>query len=97
GAFRLVLGGLDDAAGRSSDVEGAHGELRSGFSDGLSGDDADRLAQLGQAARAEVAAVAHDAHAALRLADEWGPDTDTLDTGVLDLLGQLLGDLAVDP
>src|SRR5262249_2979943 len=104
-ALRFVLGGLDDAAGRSSDVEGAHGELRSGFSDGLSGDDADRLAQLGraagrgqlgQAAGAEVAAVAHDAHAALRLADECGPDTDTLDTGVLDLLGQLLGDLAVD-
>src|SRR5207245_2023966 len=82
-ALRFVLGGLDDAAGRSSDVERPHRELGARLADGLRGDDADRLAQLGQAARAEVAAVTHHAHAALRLAAERGPDTDGLDTGVL--------------
>ena len=55
----LVLGGLDDAAGGAADVEGPHRELRARLADRLGGDDADRLAQLGQAAGAEVAAVAH--------------------------------------
>src|SRR5262249_14408552 len=96
GALGFVLAGLDHAAGGAADVEGAHGELRSGFSDGLGGDDADRLAQLGQPSGAEVAAVAHHAHATLRLADQRGADTHALDTGVLDLLGQLFGDLDVD-
>src|SRR3989449_675952 len=94
-ALRLVLGRLDDAAGRAADVERPHRELRTGLADGLRGDDADRLAQLGQAAGAEVAAVAEHADAALGVAGEAGADAHALEARVLDLLRRLLDDLVV--
>src|SRR5436309_3515944 len=94
-ALRLVLGRLDDAAGRAADVERPHRELRAGLADGLSGDDADGLAQLGQAAGAEVAAVAEHADAALGVAGEAGADAHALQARVLDLLRELFDDLGV--
>src|SRR2546426_1133357 len=94
-ALRLVLGRLDDAAGRAADVERPHRELRAGLADGLRGDDADGLAQLGQAAGAEVAAVAEHADAALGVAGEAGADAHALEARVLDLLRRLLDDLVV--
>src|SRR5438445_667402 len=94
-ALRLVLGRLDDAAGRAADVERPHRELRAGLADGLRGDDADRLTQLGQAAGAEVAAVAEHADAALGVAGEPGADAHALEARVLDLLRCLLDDLVV--
>src|SRR5207237_844373 len=63
----VVLRGLDHAARRAADVEGPHGQLRAGLADRLGGDDAYRLPELGQAPRAQVASVAHDADTALRL------------------------------
>src|SRR5262249_35504528 len=57
-ALRLVLGRLDDTAGRAADVERPHRQLRARLADRLRGDDTDGLAELGQTARAEVAAVA---------------------------------------
>src|SRR6185503_1346835 len=92
-ALGLVLGGLHDAARGAADVERPHGELGARLADRLRGDDADGLAQLGQAARAEVAAVAQHADAALGVAGQGRADAHALETGVLDLLGQLLGDL----
>ena len=50
---------LEGLAGRSTDVEGTHGELRAGFADGLRGNDADRLAELDQLAGGQVASIAH--------------------------------------
>src|SRR5437773_4275691 len=94
-ALRLVLGRLDDAAGRAADVERPHRELCAGLADGLRGDDADGLAQLGQAAGAEVAAVAEHADAALGVAGEPGADAHALEARVLDLLRRLLDDLVV--
>src|SRR3989442_14929199 len=94
-ALRLVLGGLDDAAGRAADVERPHRQLRAGLADGLRGDDAHRLAQLGQAAGAEVAAVAEHADAALGVTGEAGADAHALEARVLDLLRRLLDDLVV--
>jgi hypothetical protein len=53
-----------DAAGhgrtrcRTTDVEGAHRQLRARLADRLRGDHADRLADVDQAAAAQVAAVA---------------------------------------
>jgi hypothetical protein len=53
-----------DAAGRcrsrrrTTDVEGAHRELRARLADRLRGDDADRFADVDQAAAGQVAAVA---------------------------------------
>src|SRR5215831_19481015 len=89
----VVLGGLHHPARRAADVEGAHGELSARLPDGLGGDDAYRLPELREAARAQVAAVAHDADAALRLAGERGADAYPLQAGVLDLLRQFLVDL----
>src|SRR2546422_7518462 len=94
-ALRFVLGGLDDAAGRAADVERPHRQLRAGLADGLRGDDADGLTQLGQAAGAEVAAVAEHADAALGVAGEPGADAHALEARVLDLLRRLLDDLVV--
>src|SRR5262249_12110982 len=82
----VVLRRLDAAARRAADVEGAHGELGAGLADGLRGDDTHRLPELGETACAQVAAVAHDADAALRLAGQRGADAHPLQAGVLDLL-----------
>jgi hypothetical protein len=58
-------GGLDRDAvdrgrtrSRTTDVEGAHGQLGAGLADRLRGDHADRLADVDQVATAQVAAVA---------------------------------------
>src|SRR5262249_60899893 len=91
----LALGGVaaPTRAHRSADREGGHGALGPRHADGPGGDDAHRLPELRETARAQVAAVAHDADAALRLAGEGGADAPPLQAGVLDLLRQLLVDL----
>ena len=45
-------------------MEGTHGQLRAGLADGLSGDDADRLAEVHKLGRCKVHAVALGADAA---------------------------------
>src|SRR3989449_715618 len=94
-ALRLVLGRLDDAAGRAADVERPPRKLGAGLADGLRRDDADGLAQLGQAAGAEVTPVAEHADAALGVAGEPGADAHALEARVLDLLRRLLDDFVV--
>ena len=61
---RFERGAFGDARSGSADVEGAHGQLRAGFADGLRGDDANRFAQFDHAAGGEVAPVAQRANAA---------------------------------
>ena len=80
---------------RTADVEGTHGELRSRFADGLRRDDAGSLAEFDQAAGSQVASVAHDANAALRLAGEHRADLHPLDTGRLNRARQVFGDFVV--
>src|SRR3989449_3198079 len=91
-----MLGCLDDAARRPADVEGPHRELRARLTDGLGGDDAHGFAELCEPPGPEVALVAHDADPALGVARERGADAHALQTRVLDLLRELLGDLRVD-
>ena len=50
---------LEGLAGRSTDVERTHRQLRAGFADRLRGDDADRFAELDELAGGEIASVAH--------------------------------------
>ena len=52
GILGLDGGLLDLAGGRAADVEGAHGQLRAGFADGLSRDDAHGLAHIDELPRA---------------------------------------------
>ncbi len=61
----------DDVLGRdAAGVERAQRELRARFTDRLRGDDADGLADVHLEPGREIAAVAHGAHAVLRLAGE---------------------------
>lgn len=73
-------------------MEGTHGELRAGFADGLSRDDADRLAYIDEVAAGKVASVAQRADAALGLAGQRGADHHGVDA----LVVQRLGDGFVD-
>src|SRR3954467_9439999 len=92
---------LDDArqavrdvrAGDAAGVERPHGQLRAGLADRLRGDDADRVADLGDDARGERAPVALLAHARGRAALEHRAHRDAdavLAVERLDDLGQLL-------
>ncbi len=95
--FRVLLGLLARTGGRAADVERAHSELRSGFADGLRGNDADRFAALHHSPGGEVAPVAELANAALRFAGQHRADLHALDTGRLNRGGQLFGDLLIEP
>src|SRR5438552_4089465 len=83
---------LGDARRRAADVEGPQRELRARLPDRLRRQDPDRLPQVHHVHGGEVAAVAHAAHAALRLAGEHRADADRLDPRVLDRLRGLLVD-----
>src|SRR2546425_829714 len=64
---------LGDPRRRAADVEGPQGQLRARLADGLCGENADGFAQIHHVHGGEVAAVAHPAHPALRLAGEHRP------------------------
>ena len=84
----------DDAAG----VEGPHGQLGARLTDGLGGDDADRLAELDDPVGGERLAVAGGADAVLGLAGEHRADPDPVDRGVVaERFDQLLGDQRCRP
>src|SRR4051794_8152849 len=83
----------DVRAGDAAGVERPHGQLRAGLADRLRGDDADRVADLGDDARGERAPVALLAHARGRAALEHRAHRDAdavLAVERLDDLGQLL-------
>ncbi len=95
GVAALVGGGFGlhhaDAAG----VEGAHGELGAGFTDGLRGDDADGFTDVDEATAREVATVAEDADALFCLAGEHGADVDFAQTSLADFIDSDLVDFLV--
>ena len=73
-------------------MERPHGELGSGLTDRLGGDDADRLTDLDRQAGSQVEAVAIRAAAAIAFTGEHGADLEPLLTDALDGLGLLLVD-----
>ena len=87
---------LGNSRCRTTDVEGTHGELRSGLADRLRGDDASSFAEFDQASRGQVTAVAHHADSALRFASEHRTNLHPLDSGSLNRSGKFFGDLVVD-
>src|SRR5262245_13480029 len=93
---RLVRRLLGNLRRRAADVERAHRQLRAGLADALGGDDADRLADVYALPPGQVAAVALDADSAARFAGEHRADAHAFDARVLDLCGDVLGDLSVD-
>src|SRR6266545_1356966 len=76
---------LRDACRGAADVEGPQRQLRTRLADRLRGQNADRLAEVHHVHRREVAAVAHPAHAAFRLARQHGADLHRLDARTLGL------------
>ncbi len=64
----------DVAAGHAAGVEGTHGQLSTGLTDGLGGDDADRLTGAHALAGGQVDAVALGADAAVGVAGQDGAD-----------------------
>src|SRR5262249_44516497 len=85
GDLRLARRLLGDTSRRSTDVERTQRELRARLADRLRGDDADGFAKVDHVHGRQVAAVAHAAETALRLACEDGADLHRLDAGFLDL------------
>jgi hypothetical protein len=83
---------LESARCDTTDVEGAHGELRSRFTDRLRGDDTDGIADLRHFARGWIDAVALRVDAVLADRREGRHDLDPLDANFIDLGGHLLRD-----
>ena len=80
---------LSNTAGGAADVEGAQGQLGAGLADTLGGDHANRLADVDHPPAGHIAAVAVDAHTALRLAGQHRADQHLLDAGLCDAVGIL--------
>ncbi len=74
-------------------VEGTKSQLRTRLTDGLRGNDTDRLTFLHHLTRCKVAAVALGANAVFRFAGEHRTDFNLLDTGSLDSLASRLANL----
>ena len=77
---RLLIG----ARRGTADVERTHGQLGAGLTDRLRGDDAERVAFLGQTVAGQIAAVTLDADAAQSFAGQRGTDQHALDAALLD-------------
>ena len=72
-------------------MEGSHGQLRTGFADGLGGDDADRLTGRHRLTGGQVHAVALGADTAVSLAGQHGADLGTMDIEGFQQCGVVLG------
>src|SRR5580765_1209251 len=77
---RQTLG--DVVTGHTTGVEGTHRQLGAGLTDGLGGDDADRLTDVDELAGRQRAAVAARARSDLGVTREHRTDLDRVDTGV---------------
>ncbi len=83
---RQTLG--DVVTGHTTGVEGTHRQLGAGLTDGLGGDDADRLTDVDQLARGQRTAVAHRAGADGGLAGQDRAGLDLLDAALDELLDE---------
>src|ERR1700693_4489111 len=81
--LRVLLGLFAGSGGRAAHVESTHGELGSGFADGLRGNNSHGFPAFYHAAGSQVASVAELADAALRFAGQHRANFDALDTGGL--------------
>ncbi len=83
----------DVLAGNTTGVERPHGELRTGLTDRVRGDDADGLTEVAGLAGREHAAVAPRTHARHRLAGEHRAHPQPVEAGVV---GEQTHDVVVD-
>ena len=85
-------GGTDVATSDTADVEGTKGKLRTRLTDGLCGDDTDRLATLHHFASGQIAAIALGADTVFGLAGEDRTDFYLLDGRFFNLLADIFGE-----
>src|SRR5439155_23621677 len=88
--LRLDNGLLKSLAGRATNVECAHRQLRSGLADLLGGDDSHSFAKLNELAGGEVASITHRAYSATALTSKNGTNLQTFHAHPLKLAGDLL-------
>ena len=74
--------------GRSTDMEGSHGQLRSRLTDGLSRDDPDGFTDIHQVAVGQITSVTHGAYPVLRATGQNRTDINPLNTGAVDFFRQ---------
>jgi hypothetical protein len=79
-------GGHRGTRRRTTDVEGAHGQLRARFTDRLRGNHADRFTDVDQAAATQIAAVALGADAEAGFAGQCGAHLDFVHAGGFELV-----------
>ena len=72
--------------GRTTDVEGPHGQLGAGLANRLGGNHTDRLAAVDQTTTAQIAAVTTGANAKAGFAGERGAHLDFVDAGQFQLV-----------
>src|SRR5690606_3552060 len=81
---------LGAALSGPANVEGPHGQLRSRLTDGLGGDDADRLTNIDRGTAGQVTAVALAADASAGFTGQGGANTDAAQRGPLHALDLVL-------
>jgi hypothetical protein len=81
--------------GRTADVEGPHGQLGAGLTNGLGGNNTDGLADVDHVTAAEIAAIALGADTALGLTGQHRTDHDLINAGGLDSFHPVLGDFLI--
>ena len=92
GVTDLDLGVLGARGSDTTDVEGAHRELRAGLADRLGGDDADGVTDLRDLVGRGIDAVGLGVDTLLARGGERREHLDALDAGIVDALGEFLGD-----
>src|SRR6478736_8772630 len=92
GIAHLDLGVLGTRGGDAADVEGTHRKLRARLADRLGGDDADGVTDLRDLVGRGIDAVGLGVDALLARGGERREHLDALDAGVVDALGEFLGD-----
>src|SRR5690606_12728702 len=74
---------------RATDVERAHGELGAGFTDGLSGNNADSFTDIDRRTACKVTTIAGGAATLAKIAGQRRTDADRLDTRLFDHVDML--------
>jgi hypothetical protein len=91
-AVRLDLAGNGRARRCTTDVEGAHGQLRSRLADRLCSDHADRFADVDRRTTTEVAAITLGAQTVTRFAGQRRARLDFVDPQLIDQIAMILAD-----
>ncbi len=84
-----------DGACRTTNMEGSHGQLRTGLSDGLGGDDTYRLTDIRRSVCSQVPAVTLYTVSVLSFTCKHGSNPDAFDAEFFDFEGNLICNLLV--